>query len=68
MIASVEMPDGSYRDVEMGEPTCGQDFCDDCGDCLACQPHGEEAWCSGVSRWVIYKDDPKWAAAIEALP
>lgn len=46
--------------VDMGEPVCGEDFCDGCGDCLACQYHDEEEWCRGyASRWVIYHDDPK---------
>jgi hypothetical protein len=40
------------------EPVCGEDFCDGCGDCLACQGHGIEDWCSGWgSSWVIYADE-----------
>jgi len=58
MIAEVEQEDGTYKKIEMGEPECGEDFCDGCGDCLACQEHGPEDWCNsgGSSRWVIYKD------------
>lgn len=30
-------------------PRCGEDFCDDCGDCLACYycPH---------QLWIVYED------------
>lgn len=52
MIAKVEKPDGSYEDVEMGDPKCGQDFCDSCGDCLDCQ------YCP-CQFWVIYNNNPK---------
>lgn len=59
VIAEVEKPDGTYEYVEMGAPECGEDYCDGCGDCLACQSHGDEDWCPGGSRWVIYMDSPK---------
>ena len=38
------------------EPECGVDFCDRCGDCLAC--YGDDT-CrhGGQHRWVIYTDD-----------
>lgn len=60
MIAEVEQPDGSYELLEMGDPVCGEDFCDGCGDCLVCFPHHGAEWCGdGDSRWVIYLDDEK---------
>ena len=58
MKASVEKPDGTYVKKEMGDPVCGEDFCDGCGDCLDCQWHGKEEWCSG-SFWVIYINNEK---------
>ena len=46
--------------VEDATPVCGQDFCDACGDCLACYgsdpcPYGDEHF------WVEYeeKEGPK---------
>ena len=59
MKAEVEKPDGSYKLMEMGEPVCGEDFCDTCGDCLVCYPHYDEDWCSTGERWVIYLNNPK---------
>ena len=49
-----------YRDEERGEPECGKDFCDQCGDCLHCYggdpccPAGENL---GDHFWVIYNPD-----------
>ena len=59
MIAEVEQMDGTYQLVEMGDPVCGEDFCDYCGDCLACKGHDSQDWCPGGDRWVIYLDNPK---------
>lgn len=60
MIAEVEKLDRTYETVEMGEPKCGEDFCDGCGDCLACQHHTNAEWCgNGESRWVIYLNDAR---------
>lgn len=36
MIAQIEKLDGTYEEKEMGEPICGRDFCDECGECLVC--------------------------------
>ncbi len=40
------------------EPHCGEDFCDDCGDCLAC--HWEDG-CRGRGdvehAWAVYAYD-----------
>lgn len=48
--------------MEMGEPVCGEDFCDNCGDCLVCHREDcnnpENTYCEGAS-WVIYEDDAK---------
>jgi hypothetical protein len=73
MIASVEKLDGTCEDREMGEPVCGQDFCDGCGDCLACQYHTDAEWCNAGSQswWVIYLNNPKnpyHIASLEGAP
>jgi len=43
--------------VEDAEPECGEDFCDLCGDCLAC--YGD--YCvhnnDGAHYWVEYEDE-----------
>lgn len=58
MIAEIWWGDECIAEIE-AEPVCGEDFCDGCGDCLACQRHDLEDWCSaGSSRWVIYADGP----------
>lgn len=38
--------------TEQATPVYGEDFCDDCGDCLACQD--EDECPGGVHRWVQY--------------
>jgi len=39
----------------MATPICGEDFCDSCGDCLAC--YGGD-WCpEGGHTWVVYAED-----------
>lgn len=60
MFADVEKPDGTYVKTDMGEPVCGRDFCDGCGDCLHCQYHSGVDWCNAGSEswWVIYIDNP----------
>lgn len=35
-----------------GQPKCGEDFCDDCGDCLGCNP--EMCYDGGLHVWVKY--------------
>ena len=43
----------------IGEPECGVDFCDQCGDCLYC--HGDEMGsnqCEWGHSWVKYEDEP----------
>lgn len=38
-----------YQVVEyMGEPECEVDFCERCGNCLAC--HGEPCWSGGIDN------------------
>jgi Fe2+ or Zn2+ uptake regulation protein len=57
MVAEVEQLDGSYKTMELIEPThCF--YCDTCGDCLKCQYHDEEDWCNTGGRWVVYLNDP----------
>lgn len=51
--------DEQYRHVTSwtADPTCGEDFCDRCGDCLHC--HGDD-WCFESAdhrhNWVVYAD------------
>lgn len=44
----------------LAEPSCGEDFCDDCGDCLYC--YYEDSCPGGYHRWVVYDDHEKWKA------
>lgn len=59
MVAEIEQADGSFR-IENRIPECGEDFCDQCGDCLYC--HGGDA-CSendwGNHRWIVYLPEPE---------
>lgn len=55
MKAYCEKFDKTYEWAEIGEPICGRDFCDGCGDCLYC--YGVyEGYCAPC-RKVIYYDD-----------
>lgn len=45
--------------VEEADPVCGEDFCDCCGDCLACEPEGP---CYGGSQT---ESDHLWVRYIE---
>jgi len=62
MIARFEQKDGTYKFKENGEPECGEDFCDACGDCLDCYPGqcmGDRSD-DGLSTehcWVVYLSD-----------
>jgi hypothetical protein len=38
--------------TEIAEPECGKDFCDNCGDCLACDSN----YCQDCS-WVVYEEN-----------
>lgn len=60
MKASIEQPDHTYQTQEVGEPVCGKDFCDRCGDCLVCDADtcASGSWCGGP-YWVIYLFDEK---------
>lgn len=49
MEAIIEQPDGTIIVKEMGEPYCGEDFCDRCGDCLYC--YGDH--CDRGCRWFL---------------
>lgn len=57
MKVQIEQADGAFI-LEEREPNCGEDFCDRCGDCLACSD--ETCWNggrdNGSHRWVIYVD------------
>lgn len=60
MIADIEKPDGTYERREMGDPLCGEAFCDTCGDCLHCYAEDcyNGSYC-GAPRWVIYIESEK---------
>lgn len=52
-----------YKDGELliAQPICGEDFCDQCGDCLSC--YWEDSCPGGDHRWVIYHDQAEqWRA------
>ncbi len=56
MKALVEQVDGSYKWEEKGDPVCGVDFCDTCGDCLVCS--WEDSCISSDEHvWVIYREN-----------
>lgn len=59
MKAEVEQRDGSYVELEMGDPVCGEDFCDTCGDCIYCYSEDCFRVQGHPSRWVIYLSDAK---------
>ena len=47
---------GKLISVDDVQPQCG-DFCDDCGDCLACYGDDEcRATTRKEHRWVVYED------------
>ena len=56
MIALVEQSDGTFKEEDR-DPICGEDFCDQCGDCLHC--YGSD-WCPDTEdhkhSWIIYED------------
>lgn len=39
--------------TEDAEPVCGQDFCDTCGECLACYG-ADPCYGYGEHRWAVY--------------
>lgn len=48
----IQQKDGRYVEEER-EPVCGEDFCDRCGDCLAC--YGEDECFSKKGHlWIKY--------------
>jgi len=42
--------------VERAAPVCGEDFCDECGDCLYCYGDDECPSASGVHNWIYYEN------------
>ena len=45
--------------TEEAEPKCGKDYCEDCGDCLACNA-GYTCYLNdddGEHRWIVYEDE-----------
>src|SRR5262245_11857575 len=53
----VDLLDAKYRIVEQlaAEPKCGEDFCDHCGDCLAC--YAEDGCPRGFHTWCVYANE-----------
>jgi len=50
-----------YRGVtllrkEEAQPVCGEDFCDDCGDCLACYAEDICPY-DRLHVWRVYEDE-----------
>lgn len=39
--------------TEEAEPKCGEDFCDECGDCLHCYG-GDPCYNGGEHIWIVY--------------
>lgn len=52
MIRKVYAADGTFVREEDAEPECGEDFCDECGDCLHCYG-GDSCTEEGGHRWVV---------------
>jgi hypothetical protein len=56
-IVNPEKADELKRALE-GQPQCGEDFCDTCGDCLVCDSDGcvvNGQWVEGEPHiWVVY--------------
>jgi len=44
-----------YIRGEQAIPKCGEDFCDNCGDCLHC--YGKDECLDGSHRWVQYGEN-----------
>jgi hypothetical protein len=42
--------------TEEAVPVCGEDFCDSCGDCLACYG-GDYCPERPEHRWIVYEAD-----------
>ena len=38
---------------EEAVPVCGEDFCDECGDCLACYG-SDPCYYDKKHRWIVY--------------
>ena len=44
------------RREEAAVTTCGQAFCENCGDCLYCYA-GDDCMFGVIHRWVMYEDE-----------
>jgi len=47
----MEIAPDKYIGLAAGTPLCGEDFCDECGDCLQC--YGDDPCFGGVHSWII---------------
>ena len=57
MILCVADSAGKIIHTEEATPVCGEDFCDDCGDCLHCYVEDRCQFnYTGIHRWVQYKN------------
>ncbi len=53
MIRFIADNQGKIIGNEKAIPICGEDFCDDCGDCLIC--YIEDPCSGGSHRWIRYQ-------------
>ena len=57
MKAYIDRENDAYLWTEVGDPVCGIDFCDQCGDCLHCYWDDECYPYPGEGHsWVIYRN------------
>jgi hypothetical protein len=50
-------PDYSTAERYPAVAICGEDFCDRCGDCLACYDEPGYCYDGGDHVWVVYAED-----------
>ena len=69
MLAQVEQEDKTFVDMDIGDPICGRDFCDICGECLSCHPEPveiEDDICC-AHMWIIYLSDEDERTRIDSF-
>lgn len=50
-------PEGAARFIDVPDDLLPEHvYCDSCGDCIICEPHGKEEWCRSGGRWVLEAD------------
>jgi hypothetical protein len=58
-------PDYTTAEYVRAVPICGEDFCDLCGDCLAC--YSGDPCPEGGHSWVVYAEDVEAFRASHAV-